>query len=87
VAVRRTGQRLLAFDRRGYRLGYGGGFYDRTLAEARLRRPVLALGLAFACQEVAEVPVEPHDEPLDGVLTESEVIRCSGDRHAAALPW
>lgn len=65
---------LLAFDRRGHRLGYGGGFYDRTLASLRGRRPVLAVGLAFAAQEVDEVPVEPGDQPLDRIVTEREVV-------------
>ncbi|MDJ0942505.1 MAG: 5-formyltetrahydrofolate cyclo-ligase [Kiloniellales bacterium] len=65
---------LLAFDRRGRRLGYGGGFYDRTLAALRGRRPVLAIGLAFAAQEVEEVPVEAGDEALDRIVTEREVI-------------
>ena len=64
---------LLAFDRRGRRLGYGGGYYDRTLAALR-RGPVLAVGLAFAAQEVAAVPVAAGDEPLDWVVTEAEAI-------------
>ncbi len=64
---------LLAFDARGYRLGYGGGFYDRTLEGLRARRPVLAVGLAFAAQEVAAVPVEPTDQRLDAVVTETGV--------------
>lgn len=63
---------LAAFDRRGYRIGYGAGFYDRTLALLRVRRPVRALGYAFACQEVEEVPAEPHDEPVDMMITERE---------------
>ena len=65
---------LLAFDRRGYRLGYGGGFYDRTLERLRSRRATLAWGFAFAAQEVAEVPIEPTDQPLDAVLTETGLI-------------
>jgi 5-formyltetrahydrofolate cyclo-ligase len=63
---------LAAFDRRGYRIGYGAGFYDRTLALLRARRPVRALGYAFACQEVDEVPAEPHDELVDMMITERE---------------
>ncbi len=66
-----------AFDRRGYRVGYGGGFYDVTLAAMRARRPVPAIGLAYACQEVERVPEEDHDQPLDFVLTENELIDCS----------
>ena len=60
---------LLAFDARGYRLGYGGGFYDRTLEGLRARGPVLAVGFAFAAQEVAEVPIDA-DRPAAG---------CDGD--------
>jgi 5-formyltetrahydrofolate cyclo-ligase len=65
---------LVAFDRRMFRLGYGGGFYDRTLAGLRATGPRLAIGFAFAAQEVAEVPVEPTDEPLDLIVTEAGVI-------------
>lgn len=61
---------LLAFDRRGYRLGYGGGFYDRTLAARRARGPVLAIGVAFAAQEIPTVPVGPGDQRLDWIATE-----------------
>jgi len=65
---------LLAFDRRGGRLGYGAGYYDRTLS---LLSPRFALGCAFAGQEVPEVPMGPHDIRLDAVATETEVIQCS----------
>jgi 5-formyltetrahydrofolate cyclo-ligase len=68
---------MLAFDGQGYRLGYGGGFYDRTLAELRARKPVVAVGVAFSGQEVAHVPREAHDEPLDWILTET------GPKHPA----
>lgn len=69
---------LLAYDRDGYRLGYGGGFYDRTLAELRAKGPVVAIGIAYAGQEIAEVPRGPHDQRLDAVLTEDGLIRfCS----------
>ncbi|RVT86586.1 5-formyltetrahydrofolate cyclo-ligase [Rhodobacteraceae bacterium CCMM004] len=61
---------LLAFDARGWRLGYGGGYYDRTLAGLRAAGPVHALGFAFAAQEVPHVPTDPTDAPLDGVVTE-----------------
>ncbi len=64
---------LLAFDAAGYRLGYGGGFYDRTLEGLRARGPVLAVGFAFAAQEVAEVPVNATDQRLDAVVTEMGV--------------
>lgn len=65
---------LLAFDRRGGRLGQGGGVYDRTLAALRARKPVLVIGLAYAAQEIAEVPMGPHDERLDAILTETGYI-------------
>lgn len=64
---------LLAFDARGYRLGYGGGFYDRTLEGLRQRRPTMAVGFAFSAQEVAEVPTEPTDQRLDAIVTEKGV--------------
>lgn len=64
---------MLAFDARGYRLGYGGGFYDRTLELLRARGPVLAVGFAFAAQEMAEVPVDGFDQRLDAVVTEKGV--------------
>jgi 5-formyltetrahydrofolate cyclo-ligase len=66
---------LLAFDARGFRLGYGGGFYDRTLAGLRDRHKVLAVGFAFAAQEVAHVPVDGFDQRLDLVVTEKGVRR------------
>lgn len=64
---------LLAFDARGFRLGYGGGFYDRTLAQLRATRDVMAIGLAYSAQEVPEVPIEPTDEKLDLIVTERAV--------------
>jgi 5-formyltetrahydrofolate cyclo-ligase len=69
---------LAVFDRRGHRIGYGAGHYDRTIAAARAQKPVVAVGIAFAVQEALEVPNLPHDEPLDLVLTEREVIDCRG---------
>lgn len=66
---------LLAFDRRGFRLGYGGGYYDRTLQLLRSRKPIVAIGFAFSAQEVAEVPIEPTDQRLDLIVTEAGVIR------------
>jgi 5-formyltetrahydrofolate cyclo-ligase len=64
---------LLAFDRRGYRLGYGAGYYDRTLAGLPGR---FRLGVAYAASELAEVPAGPYDERLDAVATERGVIVC-----------
>jgi 5-formyltetrahydrofolate cyclo-ligase len=64
---------LLAWDQRGYRLGYGGGFYDRTLEGLRARGKVLAVGFAFAAQEVDAVPTDAFDQRLDAVVTERGV--------------
>ncbi|MBV8095888.1 MAG: 5-formyltetrahydrofolate cyclo-ligase [Acetobacteraceae bacterium] len=64
---------LLAFDRRGHRLGYGAGYYDRTLAGLP---GAYTLGCAFAAQEMDEVPAGPHDIALDAIATERGVIRC-----------
>ncbi|MFB2593282.1 5-formyltetrahydrofolate cyclo-ligase [Paracoccus sp. p4-l81] len=66
---------LLAFDARGFRLGYGGGFYDRTLAGLRARGPVTAIGFAWGAQQVDQVPTEPTDEVLDLIVTEAGIIR------------
>jgi 5-formyltetrahydrofolate cyclo-ligase len=67
---------LLAFDRRGGRLGYGKGYYDRTLTRLQSRtRPPLAIGLAFADQEVEDVPTGQDDVGLDGVITERALLR------------
>jgi len=65
---------LAAFDRTGHRIGYGAGYYDMTIAKARARKPVTAIGIAFAAQEIERVPATPRDERLDLVLTEREVI-------------
>ncbi|WP_022729563.1 5-formyltetrahydrofolate cyclo-ligase [Fodinicurvata sediminis] len=64
---------LLAFDSEGYRLGYGGGFYDRTLEKLRSERGALAIGLAFAGQHMDFLPRGPHDQKLDMVVTEQGV--------------
>jgi len=69
---------LLAFDRAGYRLGYGGGYYDLTIAGLRARKAVTAVGIAFSAQEVPRVPTTPRDSRLDLVLTEREVIDLRG---------
>ena len=60
---------LVAFDAEGGRLGQGGGYYDRTLAALAGKRPIV-VGLAFAGQQVERVPCDPHDQKLDGILTE-----------------
>ncbi len=67
---------LLAFTRGGGRLGYGGGYYDRTLAALRKAGDVLAVGYAFGAQEVDAMPLSPLDQPLDWIVTEREAIRC-----------
>ena len=65
---------LLAFDRRGHRIGYGAGYYDMTISGLRAKKPVLAIGLAFAVQEIVAVPATPRDARLDLVLTEHGAI-------------
>jgi 5-formyltetrahydrofolate cyclo-ligase len=65
---------LLAFDDNGFRLGYGGGYYDRTLAALRAATKIKAIGLAFHAQRLAFVPRGPGDEPLDLILTERNVV-------------
>ncbi len=62
---------LLAFDAKGHRLGYGGGFYDRTLADLKIS----AIGIAYAGQEADSIPHEAHDRTLDMVLTEQGIRR------------
>ena len=65
---------LVAFTRAGGRLGYGGGFYDRSLEGLRSIRPTIAIGFAFGAQEADDLPLEPTDQPLDLIVTEREVI-------------
>jgi 5-formyltetrahydrofolate cyclo-ligase len=65
---------LAAFDRAGHRIGYGAGYYDKTIARIRAMKPVTAIGLAFAAQEIGKVPATPFDQALDLVLTEKEAI-------------
>jgi 5-formyltetrahydrofolate cyclo-ligase len=65
---------LASFDRAGHRIGYGAGYYDMTIARVRAMKNVIAIGLAFAAQESDNIPAEPHDAPLDLVLTEKDVI-------------
>jgi len=68
---------LLAFDRAGFRLGYGAGFYDRTLDGLRRRRPVIAVGVGYAAQEMAAVPRDGYDQPLDWIVTEQFALKIS----------
>jgi len=69
---------LLAFDRAGYRLGYGAGFYDRTLERLRRSKRVTAIGIGFAGQEVDSVPRDQYDQPLDWLVTERFVLKTAG---------
>ncbi|MEE1612758.1 5-formyltetrahydrofolate cyclo-ligase [Microvirga sp. CF3016] len=66
---------LVAFDRRGGRIGYGKGHFDRAIAALEAQHPVLTIGLAYAVQEIDEVPVESHDRLLDVIITEVELVR------------
>jgi 5-formyltetrahydrofolate cyclo-ligase len=70
---------LIAFDRNGHRIGYGAGYYDLTIASLRAQKSVLAVGIAFAAQEIAQVPTTPRDARLDLVLTEREEIIINRD--------
>jgi 5-formyltetrahydrofolate cyclo-ligase len=67
---------LLAFDAQGYRLGYGGGFYDRTLARLRGLKPITAIGIGFAAQQVDSVPHDELDQRVDYVMTEQATLAC-----------
>ena len=64
---------LAAFDRAGHRLGYGARYYDLTLEALRARKKIVAVGVAYASQQIDAVPTEPHDQALDYVLTEAGV--------------
>lgn len=65
---------LVSFDTKGGRLGYGGGFYDRTLERLRAKRATLAIGFAYAAQEAGDLPLEPTDQPLDLIVTETRIF-------------
>jgi 5-formyltetrahydrofolate cyclo-ligase len=65
---------LIAFDRRGHRLGYGAGYYDRTVSALRRQRSVLTIGLAYDEQEVDEVPAAAHDQVMDGIITDRRTL-------------
>jgi 5-formyltetrahydrofolate cyclo-ligase len=67
---------MMAFDKQGYRLGYGGGFYDRTLETLRAKKTITAIGVAYAAQEVDSVAHDSHDQILDYVLTEKGFHKC-----------
>jgi len=67
---------LLAFDAKGWRLGYGGGFFDRTLRALRAQKSIVAVGVAYAEQRLDAVPHLDYDQRLDWVLTPAGAIRC-----------
>lgn len=69
---------LLAFDRHGYRLGYGGGYYDATLKALRAKKDIIAVGWAYGQQAVLfNLPREEHDEPMDWIITPQKARRFS----------
>lgn len=74
---------LLAFDRRGGRIGYGKGHFDRAIAALEDKHPILTIGIAYAVQEIEQVPVESHDRLLDVVVTETDLIRTGPVRKTA----
>ena len=69
---------LAAFDRAGHRIGYGAGYYDMTINALRAKKKIIAIGIAFAAQEIPKVPATERDARLDLVLTEREVIDFRG---------
>jgi 5-formyltetrahydrofolate cyclo-ligase len=79
---------LLGFDRSGHRLGYGGGYYDRTISALRLMpNPPLIIGVGYDFQEVAKLPAETHDVKLDGILTELGVSMFEKDEPSTVNRW
>lgn len=74
---------MLAFDARGMRIGYGGGYYDRTIPAIRAHKPVLTVGIAYSTQEVTRVPTDGFDQRLDWIVTELEARRFERRR----FPW
>jgi 5-formyltetrahydrofolate cyclo-ligase len=67
---------MMAFDKQGFRLGYGGGFYDRTLQVLRETKTITAIGVAYSAQEVDSVAHDSHDQALDYVMTEKGWFKC-----------
>jgi len=66
---------MLAFNKRGFRLGYGGGYYDRTIAQLRKKNAITVIGVAYQCQECDNLPIEAHDERVDWILTEENIYK------------
>lgn len=69
---------MVAFDRRGHRIGYGAGNVDRTITLLRGRKPLRVIGVAYAVQEEPVIPTDPHDEPVDIIVTDRDIIECRG---------
>ncbi|VAV90614.1 5-formyltetrahydrofolate cyclo-ligase [hydrothermal vent metagenome] len=67
---------LLAFDQTGYRLGYGGGFYDRTISQLKKTKNIITIGVAYSAQQITNVPKDQHDQQLSWILTEKGPIKC-----------
>lgn len=67
---------LLGFDDHGGRLGFGGGYYDRTLEVLRRRKTIVAIGVGFDAQQVARVPMQSHDQKMDWIVTPTQAIQC-----------
>lgn len=65
---------ILGFDNRGHRLGHGEGYYDRTLENLRAQHPIIAIGIAFDCQEVDIIPHHDHDQPMNYIITPTRII-------------
>ena len=66
---------MLSFDSRGYRLGYGGGFYDRYIEKIEKIKKVVKIGLAFSCQKIKNIPLNQYDKKLDFIVTEKEILK------------
>ena len=65
---------ILGFDNRGHRLGHGEGYYDRTLESLRAQHPIIAIGIAFDCQEVDIIPHHAYDQPMNYIITPTRII-------------
>ncbi|MBN9343407.1 MAG: 5-formyltetrahydrofolate cyclo-ligase [Caedibacter sp. 38-128] len=68
---------LLSFDKQGHRLGYGGGYYDQTLSTLKKIKSITTIGLAYDIQHVNQLPIEPHDEALQWIVTEKKIYNLS----------
>ena len=66
---------LVAFDKKFYRLGYGGGFYDRYIEKISKKKKILTIGLALSCQKVSRLPINKYDKKLDAIVTERYILK------------